>query len=61
MPNNFIDLIITSPPYNKAGYEGFIRKRHTKDTWSSRNIDYDNDAQNDFINEAEYKVQQIKI
>ncbi len=61
MPNNFIDLIITSPPYNKAGYEGFIRKRHTKDSWSSRNIDYDNDAQNDFIIEAEYKEQQIKI
>tara|TARA_R100000482_G_C4996601_1_gene89694 strand:+ start:168 stop:386 length:219 start_codon:yes stop_codon:yes gene_type:complete len=33
MPNNFIDVIITSPPYNKAGYEGKIRKKHKNDSW----------------------------
>lgn len=30
LEDNSIDVIITSPPYNKAGYEGFIRKRHSK-------------------------------
>jgi site-specific DNA-methyltransferase (adenine-specific) len=61
MQDNSVDLVITSPPYNKAGYEGFVRKRHAKDSWSSRNINYDNDAQNDFMIEAEYKEQQIKV
>lgn len=61
LKENSIDLIITSPPYNKAGYEGFIRKRHAKDSWSGRNIDYDNDAENDFMIEAEYQEQQIKV
>jgi len=61
MKNNCIDLVITSPPYNKAGYEGFIRKRHAKDSWNSRNINYDNDVENDFIIESEYQEQQIKV
>jgi site-specific DNA-methyltransferase (adenine-specific) len=62
MPDNFIDLIITSPPYNKAGYEGFIRKRHEKDTWSKgRNIEYGGEADNDFMIEAKYQEQQIKV
>jgi site-specific DNA-methyltransferase (adenine-specific) len=61
MPDNFVDLIVTSPPYNKAGYEGFIRKRHPKDSWGSRNIDYDNSSQNDFMIEKDYQIQQIKV
>jgi len=61
MPDNFVDLIITSPPYNKSGYEGFIRKRHEKDSWNSRNIDYNNDSKNDFIVESTYQAQQIKV
>jgi len=60
LKENSIDLIITSPPYNKAGYEGFIRKRHAKDSWNGRNIDYDDDSENDFMIEAEYQEQQIK-
>jgi len=59
--DNSIDLIITSPPYNKAGYEGFIRKRHSKDTWTSRNIDYNDNSQNDFMIEKDYQEQQIKV
>lgn len=55
MEDNSIDLVITSPPYNKAGYESFIRKRHERDTWSARNIEYDGDAKNDFIPESEYQ------
>jgi modification methylase len=61
MPDNFVDLIITSPPYNKAGYEGFIRKRHSKDSWGSRNIDYDNNSENDFMIEKDYQSLQIKV
>jgi len=61
IPDCFVDLIITSPPYNKAGYEGFIRKRHEKDAWSSRNISYDNDASNDFMPEDEYRLEQICV
>lgn len=61
MPDDFIDLIITSPPYNKAGYEGFIRKRHHKDSSPARNIDYNNDSYNDFMVESDYQNQQIKV
>lgn len=62
LTDNSVDLIITSPPYNKAGYEGFIRKRHEKDSWSKgRNIEYGGEADNDFMIEAEYQEQQIKV
>ena len=61
MPNNFIDVIITSPPYNKAGYEGKIRKKHKNDSWKGRNIDYNNNSHNDFMNELEYQEKQIKV
>ena len=61
IPDESIDVIITSPPYNKAGYEGFIRKRHSKDSWKQRNIDYGENAQNDFMPENEYEEWQIKI
>lgn len=43
---------------NKAGYEGFIRKRHEKDSWSKgRNIEYGGEAEADFMPEAEYQEQ----
>lgn len=62
MKDNSIDLVITSPPYNKAGYEGFIRKRHEKDSWNQgRNIEYGGSADNDFMLEADYQLQQIKV
>ena len=62
MPSNFIDLVVTSPPYNKAGFEGFIRKRHSTDNWSKgRNIEYAEDAENDFLDESEYQSQQIAL
>ncbi len=61
MEDESIDLVITSPPYNKAGYEGFIRKRHEKDVWKRRNIDYDEDASKDFLKEEEYQNNQIKV
>lgn len=61
IPENSIDLVITSPPYNKAGYEGFIRKRHDGDTWKARNIDYGDDPYNDFMLENDYQQQQISV
>ena len=54
------DVVITSPPYNKAGYEGFIRKRHEKDSWAQRNVDYGDDPEKDFLAENEYQELQIK-
>ena len=43
---------------NKAGYEGFISKRHEKDSWSKgRNIEYGGEAEADFMPEAEYQEQ----
>lgn len=56
-----IDIIITSPPYNKAGYEGFIRKRHSSDSWKQRNVDYGDDAENDFMPEEDYEKWQIEV
>jgi len=61
MPDNSVDLIITSPPYNKAGYEGFIRKRHGKDSWCNRNVDYQDNSENDFMIESKYQLLQIKV
>ena len=62
MDDESVDLIITSPPYNKAGYAGKIRKRHKKDTWQKgRNIEYDGDPMADFKDESIYKKEQIHI
>lgn len=61
IPNESIDCIITSPPYNKAGYEGFIRKRHSGDSWKQRNVNYGNDVENDFMPEDKYEEWQIEV
>lgn len=62
IPNDSIDVIITSPPYNKAGLRGYIQKTHRNDTWKKgRNFEYDGDALNDFMNENDYQDWQVKI
>jgi site-specific DNA-methyltransferase (adenine-specific) len=61
LEDSTIDIIFTSPPYNKAGHEGFIRKPHKKDSWSRRNIDYENNATNDFMDEKAYQKWQIDV
>lgn len=61
IPDNSIDVIFTSPPYNKAGYEGFIRKPHKSDSWKIRNIDYDDKSENDFMDDVEYQNWQINV
>ena len=40
MPNDFVDLIITSPPYNKNYYTKKT-KQHSNDVCNFRTIDYD--------------------
>jgi len=61
VPDNYFDVIITSPPYNKAGFEGFLRKRHSSDSWKQRNVDYGKVAENDFMDEEKYKEWQIDL
>lgn len=56
-----VDAIITSPPYNKAGFMGHLRSGHKKDTWKKINIDYDGDPMNDFMDENQYQKWQINF
>ncbi len=57
-----VDNIITSPPYNKAGYLGKIMTPSSKDSWKNRrNIDYDGDPMNDFMDENKYQEWQIEF
>ena len=52
------ELCVTSPPYNKSGFEGFIRTRHKDDAWSKRNIEYD--KHEDFMDEDKYQMWQVE-
>jgi len=61
LPDESVDIIFTSPPYNKAGYEGFIRKPHRQDTWGRRNISYGGLAEKDFMPEEEYRNWQVEV
>ena len=54
--DNSIDLIITSPPYNKIGLNGIQKGKK----WN-KTIDYDGDPQNDNMNEYEYEKWQLDI
>lgn len=57
LPDKSIDIIITSPPYNKAGLNG-IAKEHPKDNWK-RTIVYGGDMSIDCKPEDEYQKWQI--
>lgn len=59
LDNNSIDLIITSPPYNKAGFNG-IAKRTKHCIWN-KTIDYGGDVNVDNMNESDYEQWQINI
>lgn len=59
LENNSIDLIITSPPYNKAGFNG-KNKRTDKCIWN-KTIDYGGNVEVDNMNETDYQEWQIKI
>lgn len=56
MPDNFVDCVITSPPYNKHSAK---RKCSPSDTWNKANIDYGNFK--DDLPEEEYQEQQKQI
>lgn len=53
-----IDLIITSPPYNKAGLNGVLKKYNR--TWTTT-IDYGGDYNVDKMNEDEYEDWQMLV
>ena len=59
LDDNSIDLIITSPPYNKAGFNG-IAKRTKHCIWN-KTIDYGGDVNVDNMNEEDYEQWQIDI
>ena len=56
LPSNSIDLIITSPPYNKAGLNGKLKRAN----WN-KTIDYGGDFNIDNKPEDEYQEWMIKV
>ena len=54
-----IDLIITSPPYNKAGFNG--KNKRTKHCIWNKTIDYSGNIDVDCMDEDEYEKWQIEI
>ena len=59
LEDNSIDLIITSPPYNKVGLMG-KDKRYKTCIWN-KSIDYDGDIDADNMPEDEYQAWQVEI
>lgn len=59
LDDNSIDLIITSPPYNKAGFMG--KGRRTEKCIWNKTIDYSGNVDADCMDEAEYEQWQIDI
>jgi len=54
-----IDLIITSPPYNKAGFNG--KNKRTKHCIWNKTIDYGGEVDADNMDEAKYEQWQIEF
>ena len=52
-----VDLIITSPPYNKAGFNG--KNKRTKHCIWNKTIDYSGNVDVDCMDESEYEDWQI--
>jgi site-specific DNA-methyltransferase (adenine-specific) len=57
LKNNSIDLVVTSPPYNKKGLSG--KSKIGNQIWSKFNIDYN--EYGDDMNENEYQIWMIDI
>lgn len=57
IPDNSIDCIVTSPPYNKGLYDK--HKPHESDTWKQRNVKYGDF--NDDLSREDYVNQQTKM
>ena len=58
MPDECVNLIVTSPPYNKKSKN---RKPHKSDTWSGGGAAIKYSNFDDFLPEKDYQEQQIKI
>lgn len=64
LEDNSIDLIITSPPYNKAGLNKCKKQIHTNDAKSRKwntTIDYGGLLEIDNMDENEYELWQLSI
>lgn len=59
MPDNFVDCVITSPPYNKNGFRGKKDSSKGKGRWNNANITYSNFS--DDMNEKDYQDWQVNI
>lgn len=55
-----IDLIITSPPYNKAGFNG-VHKRSSKNDFWNKTIDYGGNVNVDNMPEDKYEEWQVEF
>lgn len=54
-----VDLVITSPPYNKAGFNG-MKRRDGHCIWN-KTIDYSGDPGVDCMDEGEYEDWQVRV
>ena len=59
LPDNSVDLVLTSPPFNKTGYRGHRDTSKGRGRWSGADIIYGN--YHDDMEENEYKNWQINI
>lgn len=60
LDDNSIDLIITSPPYNKAGFNGVHKRSKKNDIWN-KTIDYGGNVDIDNLPEEKYEEWQISF
>lgn len=60
LEDNSIDLIITSPPYNKAGFNGVHKRDKKNDIWN-KTIDYSGNVNVDNMLEDDYEKWQINV
>ena len=59
IPDKSVDLVLTSPPYNKNGFRGKLETSKGKGRWGGSVINYD--CFDDNMNEEDYKTWQIQL
>ena len=59
MDDKSVDLVITSPPYNKAGLNG--KQKRTKNCHWEKTFDYNNNVDVDNMPEDEYEKWQVDV
>ena len=60
LDDNSVDLIITSPPYNKRGFNGYASEKKKNDAWNKAII-YGGDPNLDNMDEDEYEAWQVEF